>query len=70
MKSIISIILMTFEGEFTKIHNVLGWLLTSSVWVLTNIDHINNILTAVLTLCSIVWVVVKIVLAFKDRHRN
>lgn len=67
MKSIVSLILMTFEKEFTKFHNAIGWLVTSSIWLTTNVEKINNILTAMLTLCSIIWVIVKIILAVKNK---
>jgi len=70
MKSIISIIVMSFEKEFTKVHNAIGWLITSSIWLTTNIEKINNILTAFLTLCSIVWVVLKIILAIKTKKND
>ncbi|SKC53518.1 hypothetical protein SAMN05660236_1351 [Ohtaekwangia koreensis] len=70
MKSITSILLMTFEKEFTKLHNAIGWLITSTIWLTTNIEKINNLLTALLTLCSIIWVVVKIILAIKNKRND
>lgn len=70
MRSILSILLMTFEKEFTKLHNAIGWLITSTIWLTTNIEKINNILTAMLTLCSIIWVIVKIILALKSKKND
>lgn len=70
MKSILSIISIVFETEFKKLYNVIGWIATSSIWMVTNIEKVNNILTAFLTLCSIAWIIIKIILAIRGKKND
>jgi hypothetical protein len=70
MKGIFSIIAMSFESEFSKLHNLLGWGLTASVWSVTSIEKVNTVLTVVLSTCSIIWVLVKIYIAIKQYQKG
>lgn len=70
MKSVVSIILYVLKDEFKKFSNILGWVLTTSVWIMEHIGEINALLTMFLTICSIFWVVTKIVLALKGHKEK
>lgn len=70
MKEIFAVLASVFQTEFSQGRNILGWSLTGSIWFLTNIENINNILTLLLTFASLVWVTIKIVLAIKNGRRE
>jgi hypothetical protein len=71
MKSIISILIMSFEQEFSKIPNLIGWLLTTFTIINSSeLEKVNLVFTVLLTLASLFWVVLKIILAIKNSKND
>lgn len=62
-------VLCAFKTEFAG-KNLFGWTITGFSWYLANIEHVNGILTTILSIVSIAWFLIRTYLAIKDRKKS